>query len=89
MPSFTVVQMVWIVAVYVASSILGGVLLGFIRLWRGPSNRDLSRAVLTVTRWIGKTNSEPNVTHKVRSITIWESGQVDSQVNKNPSYRKL
>lgn len=83
MPELTLREWLFIAGVYLMASAVMSLILGFIRGWRGPSNRDLQKAVVTVTRWINKTNMGDKPT-QIRSLTIWQTGQVDSHVNRNP-----
>lgn len=84
MPNLTLREWLFIAGLYMMGWALLALITGFIRGWRGPSNRDFIRATTTLTNWMVKTNMRKPT--RIRSITIYETGQLDSNVYKDPLF---
>lgn len=82
MPDLTIREWLLVAGIYLIGWAIVALIQGFIRGWRGPNNRDLVKATTIMTNWMVKANRGKKV--RVRSITVYDTGQVDSRVYRNP-----
>lgn len=80
MPNLTTREWLFMAGVYLMGSAAMALIMGFIRGWRGPSNHDLQRAVVTMTKWMQKTNTKMEKENRGRivHITVADTGAMSS-----------